>query len=279
MRTLLLPTLLVFALLMPAGAQTTPSDDLAKMLLDEIDSLEAQLHALRLELAQAHLEAAAAQRELAELKQFLEDHHEFGSDFQQYRSIKAIAEQEARERRVQQMRERRDAERLKRLEARESEPAQREARRDDRYRQAGFTPVGSEVYVSQMAFYYKTKDDIPYRFNYIPGFGRYMRFSRPTREIDFSSMTISGSVLNAAEETRHVGIAVTFFDENGNQVGGETVQVNNARPNVPYPFSATIEMALDRPFASSTTYVLFADPIAPPQETQGQPTTGPAVPP
>lgn len=74
-------------------------------------------------------------------------------------------------------------------------------------------------------------------------------------------MTISGSVLNAAEEMRNIGIAVTFFDENGNQVGGEIIQINNARPDVPYPFTATIEMALNRPFDSSSTYVLYADPV------------------
>ena len=278
MRTLLPAALLVVALL---AQQTPTSDDFAEMLLDEIDSLETQLQAIRVELARARLEAATARRELAELKQFLEDHHELGGDFEQYRSLKAIAQQEARERRVQEMRERRDAERSQRREARESKPTQSAARRDDRYRQAGFTPIGSEVYVSQMAFYYKTKDNLPYRFDYVPGFGRYMRFGQPTREVDFSSMTISGSVLNATEETRHLGIAVAFFDDNGNQVGGETIQVNNARPNVPYPFSATIEMALDRPFASSSTYVLFADPIAPPpaETAPSEPIPGPPAPP
>ena len=72
-------------------------------------------------------------------------------------------------------------------------------------------------------------------------------------------MTISGSVLNAADEVRNVGVAITFFDENGNQVGSETIQINNARPNVPYPFTSTLTMALNRPFSSSTTYVLYAD--------------------
>ena len=60
---------------------------------------------------------------------------------------------------------------------------------------------------------------------------------------------------------RNLGIAVTFFDENGNQVGGEIIKINNARPDVPYPFTSTIEMALNRPFESSSVYVLYADRV------------------
>ena len=57
-----------------------------------------------------------------------------------------------------------------------------------------------------------------------------------------------------------IGIAITFFDDNGNQVGSEIIHVNNARPDVPYPFTSTIDMALNRAFSSSSTYVLYADP-------------------
>jgi hypothetical protein len=83
--------------------------------------------------------------------------------------------------------------------------------------------------------------------------------------IDYSRMTISGSVLNAGTETRNIGIAVAFFDDFGNQVGGETILVNNARPDVPYPFTSELKMALNRPFTSSTVYTIHADPIAPPE--------------
>jgi hypothetical protein len=44
-------------------------------------------------------------------------------------------------------------------------------------------------------------------------------------------------------------------------VGHETIQVANARPDVPYPFTAEVKMALNRPFDSSSAYVLYADPI------------------
>ena len=79
-------------------------------------------------------------------------------------------------------------------------------------------------------------------------------------QIDYSQMTISGSILNAADELRDIGVAITFFDDNGNQVGHEIVQIKNARPNVPYPFTSRIDMALNRAFTSTSTYVLFADP-------------------
>jgi hypothetical protein len=67
--------------------------------------------------------------------------------------------------------------------------------------------------------------------------------------------------MSAAEDVRNIGIALVFFDAAGNQVGHETVQVENARPEVPYPFTSTIGMASDRPFASSSQYVLYSDPV------------------
>jgi hypothetical protein len=74
-------------------------------------------------------------------------------------------------------------------------------------------------------------------------------------------MTISGSVLNAADDVRDMGVAITFFDDNGNQVGHEIVQIKNARPNVPYPFTSRLDMALNRAFTSSSIYVLYSDPV------------------
>ena len=92
------------------------------------------------------------------------------------------------------------------------------------------------------------------------GLLQYLRPGFARDSVDFSRMTISGSVLNSSGETRNIGLAITFFDENGNQVGGEIIQINNARTDVPYPFTSTIDMALNRPFDSSSTYVLYADP-------------------
>ncbi len=253
------------------------------VLLEEVDRLLDEVMRLRRELATARLEAAKAHRELKELRQFIQDHHDLGSDFQQYKGIREIADREARHREAEASRERWEAEKAARRARYQAARAERtqgrvEAQRVERYADAGFTPLGLDVFVGRMAFFYPSDDKVPYRYDYRSGFGRYKRFYPPYSQIDYSTMTISGSVLNGSEDVRHIGIAITFFDESGNQVGGETVQVNNARPNVPYPFTATLDMALDRPFDSTTTYVLYADPAGqgepmppPPANTQPQP--------
>ncbi len=248
------------------------------VLLEEVDRLLDEVMRLRRELATAKLAAAKAHRELKELRQFIQDHHDLGSDFQQYKGIREVADREARQREAEASRERWEAEKAARRARYQAARAERtqgrvEAQRVERYADAGFTPLGLDVFVGRMAFFYPSDDKVPYRYDYRPGFGRYQRFYPPYSQIDYSTMTISGSVLNGSEQVRHIGIAITFFDESGNQVGGETVQVNNARPNVPYPFTATLDMALDRPFDSTTTYVLYADPAdqgepAPPPNTQ-----------
>lgn len=254
----------------PAPGSPVPQAerDPVAVLLEEVDRLLDEVMQLRRELATARLEAVEAQRELKELRQFIQDHHEFGRDFQQYKAIRETAEREARRREAEASRERWEAEkaaRRARYEAARAERTQERAQRERlaRYADAGFTPLGLDVFVSRMAFFYPSEDQVPYRYDYRAGFGRYQRFYPPYSQIDYSTMTISGSVLNGSEEVRNIGIAITFFDESGNQVGGETVQVNNARPNVPYPFTATLDMALDRPFDSTTTYVLYADPAEP----------------
>ena len=160
----------------------------------------------------------------------------------------------------------REQERAARRERFEAAREQRQAERAEqerlrRYRDAGFSSIGLDVFAGRTAFYYNTIETNPVRIDWDPLIGEYYRPYGPRTRIDFSAMTVSGSVLNAAEAVRNIGIAVTFFDENGNQVGGEIIQINNARPDVPYPFTAKVEMALDRPFDSSSTYVLYADPI------------------
>ena len=248
-----------------ATSEKEPEADPLQLLLDEIQQLHTEILTLRRQVAQAQMASSQAKRELAELRLFIDDHHEFGQDFQQYKSVKAIAEREARERRLAVVRGQREVQRAegqtRRLAAR-AERAQREAqaRRLADYRRAGFTPLGLDVYVGKMAYYDRAKNTTYYDIEYDPFLSGYFvdpeyRRARP----DFSSMTISGSVLNAADAVRNVGVAITFFDENGNQVGSETIQINNARPNVPYPFTSTLTMALNRPFSSSTTYVLYAD--------------------
>ncbi len=248
-----------------ATSETKQEADPLQLLLDEIQQLHAEILTLRRQVAQAQMASSQAKRELAELRRFIDDHHEFGQDFQQYKAVKAIAERETRARRQEVVRDQREAQRAEgqtRRQAARAERAQREAqaRRLADYRRAGFTPLGLDVYVGKMAYYYRSTNTTFYDIEYDPFLSGYFvdpkyRRARP----DFSSMTISGSVLNAADAVRNLGVAITFFDENGNQVGSETIQINNARPNVPYPFTSTLTMALNRPFSSSTTYVLYAD--------------------
>ena len=98
--TLALLTLVVGSSAGPVRGQTTPERTKGpiEILLEEIDDLQEEIHALRMQLAQARTDAATAERELAELRQFIDDNHELGQDFAQYTAVKAIAEREARRR-------------------------------------------------------------------------------------------------------------------------------------------------------------------------------------
>lgn len=255
-----------------AGPAVRPAlplrEDPIKTILDELSALREEVVALRSELAAATLRAESCERQAAELRQFIADHDEYGEDFSQYQAVKAEAEKEARRKAAEEARQRREqqrSERQARMQAARAEKAQRdaEAARVARYRRDGFSPLGLDVYISRTAFFYQSQDQQSQtRIDYDPFIGTYLRPINIAPEVDYSRMTISGSVLNAADEVRNLGIAITFFDANGNQVGHEIVQLNNARPNVPYPFTSTIEMALNGPFDTSSTYVLYADPVS-----------------
>lgn len=250
------------------AADTRPQDPL-RILLAEIDRLDDVLDAKRRELAEMRLEVLKTRRQLQELRQFIRDNETLGRDFEQYRAVKAAAERDARRRQAVEARERRAIEKSDRA-ARtqtartEREKSQAEFNRLKRYREAGFSPLGFDVYLADISFNYSATDGgAPARIDWDFRLGHYVRLypHAAGREIDFTAMTLSGSVLNASEEVRNIAVAVAFFDENGSQVGGEIIQINNARPDVPYPFTATIAMALNRAFTSASTYVLYADPV------------------
>lgn len=262
----------------PAQEQKPPSaaelaEDDRKMLdylLVESRRMLDTIEALRAELANARLEAMVFKRELNELRTFMADHAQLGRDFEEYQNIKAIKEREAKQRQQREAREQFEARQAQRraesaLVRASREAAAAESRRDREYRKAGFNPLGLDVYVSQTSFFYDStgENTVPWRIDYDPFLGHYAKFYpwRSADQVDFSEMTISGSVLNASAEVRNLGVAFTFFDANGTQVGHEIVQVNNARPDVPYPFTTTLEMALNRAFHSASVYVLYADPI------------------
>lgn len=242
------------------------SRELVVSLLEEVDQLNREIDTLRRQLAEARLHASTAQGELDQLWQFILDHDDYGRDYEEYAAVLAVAEREARQERIEAGRELREARRAERAAqlaaARARQDRQRaESERLDRYAEAGFAPLGLDVFFGQSAFYYRTANGLGTRIRWNLLNGNYLQVY-PFSTIDFSSMTISGSVLNASPQVRNIGVAVSFFDEAGNQIGAEIIQINNARPDVPYPFTATIEMALNRPFTSSTSYVLYADPVA-----------------
>ena len=243
--------------------------NLTEALLLEIETLQMELAKSREELAQSRLDAQATTRELEELRNFVVDHDRFGDDFKQYKAVKEAADREARAQELEKAKAQRaveKAERDARRAAARSQVAMRNAESDrlGKYRRLGFTPLGLDVFGGKMAFFYNTKTSAGTGplVNYDSLIGNYLQPGIPPQsEIDYSQMTISGSVLNATDVIRNIGVAITFFDDNGNQVGHETVQIENARPDVPYPFTSKIEMALNRAFASSSTYVLYADAV------------------
>ena len=251
--------------------QTIPPARTSMQELNQfVDELIIELRETRRELAEVELENRNLRAELIELNQFIDDHDALGRDFEQYRAVLAVAEREAEQREI----ERRRAEYQRRMEEKKAERAaarqEATARKavEERLKElnaAGFDHIGLDVFAGRSAFHYKAVDSTRSHIEYDPVLGHYPRIYRSS-DIDFTEMTISGSIMNASNVVRNIGVAIVFFDDNGNQVGHETVQVNNARPDVPYPFTANVDMALNRPFSSSSIYVLYADPIAPPDQ-------------
>jgi len=253
----------------PQATPTAPPKpvDPLQAIFDELAMLRDQVTQLRSQLASQTLKADSCQREVEELRQYIADHAALGDDFSKYQAVKAEAEKEAKRKELDAAKQQREQEKAERTARRQAAMAQKaeqnaETTKIGKYRRMGFSPLGLDVFVSKMAFFYQSKDsEQQTRIDYDPLIGTYLRPIQAAPGTDYSKMTISGSVLNASDEIRNLGVAVTFFDANGNQVGHEIVQVNNARPDVPYPFTSKIEMALNRQFDSSSTYVLYADVV------------------
>lgn len=231
--------------------------------------LESAVEAARLreELARSQADLSIIRKELDELRQFIFDHEEFGSDYDEYQRIKEVAERETRRRAAGIRRKQLDDEREAQRKGRNAEQQQRSQEelariRAERYQQAGFTPIGLDVFTGRSSYFYAPEDSSQPPLVYKP-YRLGIKYANPTtsQDIDYTQMTISGSILNAAADIRSIGVAITFFDEHSNQIGAEIVQLENARPNVPYPFTAKLQMALNRPFASHASYVLYSDPV------------------
>lgn len=263
----------------------TPSQTLWTSLIDRT----VELIRIRHQLGTLNAEVAQLKAELAELRSFVKDHDTYGDDFASYaRVVQETKRQTQIQARMEQER--------RRLEQQASQQAQKRADRASdaaaataraaakRLRDMGFTPVGQDVWLSKSAYAYAIKDVPNETVHYRPGFNGSLQRTVTTeteQAIDYSKMTISGSLLNAAAVTRNIGVAFVFRDAHGNQVGQETVVIENARPGVPYPFTGELTMASqDRPFASTTNWVLFADEIvtAAPPPANPPPANPPAAP-
>ena len=247
------------------GLSTESSNEsLWRALVDAV----AEVKSLQRELARLNLDYSGLDRELADLRQFILDHDTYGDDFRAYSKMVEDARRKRRTELIEE-RQKRDADRKKqREEARQKLDAARGQKEMERlYDERGFASIGQDVYSGRAAFFYAPRDGedgttIQYRPNRL---GRLQPVTvARDEELDYSNMTISGNLLNADSNIRSLGVAFTFFDENGNQVGAHIQEIRNARPNVPYPFTRKIDMALNRPFASHSTYVLYADTVTTP---------------
>ena len=255
---------------------------LPRNLFPALVAREAEARLLRTRLADLQVQLASLEARMAEMQDFVLDHDRYGTDFSQYRSVRHLAEQEARRKAALERKARRD---LARKQAQDAK-AQRDTAAQiaspgkdmqTTLRDQNFGLIGQDVWSGRSAYAYAKIDRPGETITWNPSpFGGTRVTTESRTEIDWSVMTISGSVVNAAADTRNIGIAFAFFDEYGNQVGAETVVVNNARTGVPYPFTQKLAMAATKPFASSTSWVLFSDPITPPAQAQGTtPTTTP----
>ncbi|MDG1838278.1 MAG: hypothetical protein P8I91_05700 [Phycisphaerales bacterium] len=222
-----------------------------------LQSLESELRSLR--------------DELAGLQNFIEDHEQFGQDYLSYRDVIAetqqlAAAQAAVKRQQEQFERDRKREVIRRK--KEEDDARRKAAKsvNQRLEKLGFAAIGQNVWLSRSAYSYAATNVPEQRVYYQPtitGELQAITTIENREEINYTKMTISGSLLNGGATTRNIGVAFVFRDAHENQIGQETIIIENARPDVPYPFTSELVMASDLPFASHTSWVLFADTSPP----------------
>jgi len=236
------------------------------MLYPALVEREVEVRSLRYRIADLEVRVAKMMAQLEEMQTFVLDHDRYGTDFSQYQQVRAQAQRDAQRRAALERQARRELERQKQQEAKTQKEAEQQLGSPGKGLQKtlqtmNFGHIGQDVWRSRAAYHYEVVNSPGETVSFRPSpFGR-TRVTEVQKELDWSSMTISGSLLNAAQETRNIGIAVAFFDEHGNQVGAETIVVKNARPGVPYPFTEKLHMAANKPFASETAWVLFSDAI------------------
>ncbi|MFW5653498.1 MAG: hypothetical protein ACOC0P_05585 [Planctomycetota bacterium] len=275
----------------PPAPPTRSLDDLTiTELVERVRELEHENARLRMTNAELELRLAESQEQYENLESFITDHDTYGTAFEEYTLFRELREREMRARAAADAKARREAEREARrqraLEARErhrreqsarrggptdvaGDPEAEAARREEVLRRAGYTRVGEAVYVSEMGTSYRTEKDREVRYSYLLK----TWYVDEDEIVDFSDMTLSGTVIHAADDTHDLAVAIAFFNEGGGQIGETVVRVEGARSGVPYPFTSKIAMAADQPFDSYTAWVLYFDPTN--QTPPASPSTAP----
>ncbi len=247
-----------------AGAPPSSAQELEEML----NQLISERSALQQEVAKAQLDLSAALRRITELEQFIKDHDQYGVDFEKYLFYRERIEKEERAKRAADARAKREDAERKAREAREQKKAQRDVgkardadlqARVDAIEKAGFTIIGDAVGIGQLTTFYQTtsKEEI----QYIPSIDFW--YVDRDKVVDYTHLRISGSIIQAERDTRDMSVAVVFYNRRGGQIGQTTVRIDGARPGVPYPFTANIDMADNAPFATFTSYVMYFEPSLP----------------
>ena len=253
-----------------SSAPPPPADGTPARTIDELIEINRELSAenerLSAEVARLNLELSTLRAAKEDLERFIADFKEYGTAFEQYTFFREKAEREEKARRAAEARARREAERQERLARREQARADDASDEDaadseleerfDTLRRAGFTRVGETVFVGPMSYVYQTTEHEEIRYSPLIDFWYVDR----DEEIDYSELTVSGSLVHAAPDVRNISIAIAFFDRNDAQMGSTTVRVDGARPGIPYPFTSTVKMAGNEAFKRYTSWVLYDDP-------------------
>lgn len=240
-------------------------------LITQNGELLAEIRLLREEIARINLSLAKSEKERADLQQFIADHDAYGTAFEQYtyfrektineerllKAAQAKAKRDAQKRRMQELREQRNNNRV--IETDEKEKQREIENRNSMLKQAGFTQISDEVYVGQMGYAYKTTKHKDIRYS--PALEMY--YLDEDEEIDYNKMTLSGSIIHAGELDHDLSIAIAFYDAKNNQIGQTTIQIDGAKPGVPYPFTSEVLMADNRAFRSYAAWILYYEALVP----------------
>lgn len=264
------------------------ADRAIQELIDINASLAAENQRLTGEVARLRLELERVQKDRDDLAAFIRDHDAYADNYERYTFFREKAEREDRARQAAEAKLRREEERLRQQQEREERLRQRESggsgaaeddvlkKRVETLRRAGYTRVGDRAFVGNMGYAYRTETREEIRYSPLIDFWYVDR----DEKVLYNEMTVSGSIIHAGSEERHLSVAFAFYDDRGAQIGTTTVRVDSARPGTPYPFTATVTMAGNKPFKRYSAWVLYDEPAvapaAPAAPAPGAPVNPPA---